>query len=133
MQIKGRPTLAVSLDPLQTFRKRGMHFMVLILIFLVGAVLWGFFHANPQGVPRIPLALVNAAILAAALVTGVLIGSVLYADAVSVKAGEKGMAMYLAIMAAGTAFLIVVAAGGLARNLLVFPMSKRVPRDPGAP
>jgi len=133
MQIKGRPTLAVSLDPLQTFRKRGMHFMVLILIFLVGAVLWGFFHANPQGVPRIRLALVNAAILAAALVTGALIGSVLYADAVSIKAGEKGMATYLAIMAAGTAFLIVVAAGGLARNLLVFPMPKRVPRVPGAP
>jgi len=78
-----------------------MHFMVLILIFLVGAVLWGFFHSNPQGVPRIPLALVNVVILAAALVAGALIGSVLYADAVSVKAGEKGMATYLAIMAAG--------------------------------
>jgi hypothetical protein len=110
-----------------------MHFMVLILIFLLGAVLWGFFHSNPQGVPTLKLALVNVAILIAALVIGVLVGSALYADAVSVKAGEKGMATYLAIMAAGTSFLIVVAAGGLARNLLLFPISKRTPAGPGAP
>jgi len=110
-----------------------MHFMVLILIFLIGVVLWGYFHANPQGVPRVRLAGVNAAILLCAVVVGVLIGSTLYADAVSVKAGEKGMATYLAIMAAGTAFLIVVAAGGLARNLLIFPISRRPPADSGAP
>ena len=110
-----------------------MHFMVLILIFLLGAVLWGFFHSNPQGVPRVSLGVVNAVILIAALGIGALVGSVLYADAVSVKAGEKGMATYLAIMAAGTSFLIVVAAGGLIRNLLVFPMSKRAPTSSGAP
>jgi len=110
-----------------------MHFMVLILIFLLGAVLWGFFHSNPQGVPRIRLGAVNAVILIAALAVGALVGSVLYADAVSVKAGEKGMATYLAIMAAGTSFLIVVAAGGLIRNLLVFPLSKRAPSGSGAP
>jgi hypothetical protein len=110
-----------------------MHFMVLILIFLLGAVLWGFFHSNPRGVPKIKLALVNGVILVAALVIGAMIGSVLYADAVSVKAGEKGMAVYLAIMAAGTSFLIVVAAGGLVRNLLVFPIRKRLPADSGAP
>ncbi|HSH06581.1 MAG TPA: hypothetical protein VLA41_02885 [Burkholderiales bacterium] len=110
-----------------------MHFMVLILIFLLGVVLWGFFHSNPQGVPRIALGVVNAAILIAALVVGTLVGSVLYADAVSVKADEKGMATYLAIMAAGTSFLIVVAAGGLIRNLLVFPISKRAPTGSGAP
>lgn len=110
-----------------------MHFMVLILIFLLGAVLWGFFHSNPQGVPTLRLALVNAAILIVALVIGAVVGSALYADAVSVKAGEKGMATYLAIMAAGTSFLIVVAAGGLVRNLLLFPISKRTPAGPGAP
>jgi hypothetical protein len=97
-----------------------MHFMVVILIFLLAAVVWGFFHANPQGVPGIKLALVNGAIA-----VGALVGSVLYGDAVSVKAGEKGMATYLAIMAGGTLFLIVIAVGGLVRNLLVFPMSKR--------
>jgi len=110
-----------------------MHFMVLILIFLLGAVLWGFFHSNPQGVPTLRLALINAAILIAALIVGAIVGSVLYADAVSVKAGEKGMATYLGIMAAGTVFLIVVAAGGLVRNLVVFPVSKRAPTSPGAP
>jgi hypothetical protein len=102
-----------------------MHFMVVILIFLLAAVVWGFFHANPQGVPGIKLALVNGAILLAAVAVGALVGSVLYGDAVSVKAGEKGMATYLAIMAGGTLFLIVIAVGGLARNLLVFPISKR--------
>ncbi|KPK09344.1 MAG: hypothetical protein AMJ64_00400 [Betaproteobacteria bacterium SG8_39] len=110
-----------------------MHFMVLILLFLLGAVLWGFFHSNPQGVPRVKLALVNGAILVAALIIGAMIGSALYADAISVKAGEKGMATYLAIMAAGTAFLIVVAAGGLVRNLLVFPISRRAPTESGPP
>lgn len=110
-----------------------MHFMVLILLFLLGAVLWGFLHSNPQGVPRVKLALVNGAILVAALIIGAMIGSALYADAISVKAGEKGMATYLAIMAAGTAFLIVVAAGGLVRNLLVFPISRRAPTESGPP
>jgi len=55
-----------------------MHFMFLILAFLLWAVVWGFFHANPK-------------------------------------------------MAGGAAFMIVVAAGGLARNLLIFPLSKRSP------
>ena len=109
-----------------------MHFMVLILIFLIGVVVWGFLHANPKGVPRIRLAGVNVAILLAAIVVGAMVGSVLYGDALSVKAGEKGMATYLAIMAAGTAFLIVVAAGGLVRNLLIFPISGRAPSDSGA-
>lgn len=109
-----------------------MHFMVLILLFLLGAVVWGFFHANPKGVPALSLAVVNAVILLAAVGVAALIGSVLYGDAVSVKAGEKGMATYLAIMAGGTAFLIVVAVGGLLRNLLVFPISKRAQTDSDA-
>jgi|GEM_PF-1073044 len=109
-----------------------MHFMVLILMFLLGAVVWGFFHANPRGVPPLRLALVNAAILLAAVAVGALVGSVLYADAVGVKAGEKGMATYLGIMAGGTLFLIVIAVGGLLRNLLVFPISKRDQGGSGA-
>lgn len=109
-----------------------MHFMVLILIFLLGAVVWGFFHSNPKGVPALSLAVVNAVILLAALGLAALIGSVLYGDAVSVKAGEKGMATYLAIMAGGTVFLIVVAAGGLVRNLVVFPISRRAQTESDA-
>jgi len=104
-----------------------MHFMVLILIFLLGAVLWGFFHSNPKGVSAVKLAAVNVAILLVAGAAGIAIGVALYGDALSVKADEKGMATYLAIMAAGTSFLIVVAAGGLVRNLLVFPIAKRAP------
>ncbi len=109
-----------------------MHFMVLILLFLLGAVVWGFFHSNPKGVPALSLALVNAVILLAAVGVAALVGGVLYGDAVSVKAGEKGMATYLAIMAGGTVFLIVVAAGGLLRNLLVFPISKRAQTESDA-
>ncbi|MCG6951080.1 MAG: hypothetical protein LJE90_01800 [Betaproteobacteria bacterium] len=109
-----------------------MHFMVLILLFLLGAVVWGFFHSNPKGVPALSLAFVNAVILLAAVGVAALVGSVLYGDAVSVKAGEKGMATYLAIMAGGTVFLIVVAAGGLLRNLLVFPISKRAQSESDA-
>ena len=99
-----------------------MHFMVLILLFLLGAVVWGFFHSNPKGVPALSLAFVNAVILLAAVGVAALVGSVLYGDAVSVKAGEKGMATYLAIMAAG----------GLLRNLLVFPISKRAQSESDA-
>lgn len=109
-----------------------MHFMVVILLFLIGAVVWGFFHSNPKGVPALSLAVVNALILLAAIGVAALVGGVLYGDAVSVKAGEKGMATYLAIMAGGTAFLIVVAAGGLVRNLAVFPISKRAPTESDA-
>lgn len=106
--------------------------MLLILAFLVCAVLWGFFHSMPQGVPRTQLLVCNATVLLLALVTGVAIGYTLYADAVIVKAGEKGLAVYLAIMAAGTAFLIVIAAGGMVRNLVLFPLSKRAPTTPPA-
>lgn len=102
-----------------------MHFMVLILVFLLCVVLWGFFHSNPPGVPRLSLHLCNALVLALALAVGPIVGALLYADAVTVKAGEKGLATYLAIMAAGTSFLVVVAVGGMIRNLLIFPRSKR--------
>jgi len=57
-----------------------MHFMFLIMAFLLCAVVWGFFHANPHGVAK---------------------------------------------MAGGTAFMMVVATGGLLRNLVLFPLSRR--------
>lgn len=104
-----------------------MHFMIIILAFLLCVVVWGFFHANPEGVSGAKLAAANVIVLLGAVVVGAVVGTALYGDAVSVKADEKGMATYLAIMAAGTSFLIVVAAGGLIRNLMVFPLSKRAP------
>lgn len=109
-----------------------MHFMLLIFAALLCLVVWGFFHSNPAGVPRVALIAVNVAILALGAIAGSVIGYVLYADASVVKAGEKGLATYLGIMAGGTAFLIVAAAGGMIRNLVIFPLSKRSAAKPEA-
>lgn len=104
-----------------------MHFMFLILAFLLCSVVWGFFHANPQGVPRARLAACNAAILALGIAAAFASALPLYADALASRPEHKALAVYLAIMAGGAAFMIVVSAGGLARNLLVFTLSKRSP------
>ena len=108
-----------------------MHFMLLILAFLLGIVVWGFFHANPAGVPPRRLLACNAGILALAMAAAWLVVSVLYGRALQVKADEPGLATYLAIMASGTAFLIVATLGGMLRNLFVFPISRRAapPRE----
>jgi hypothetical protein len=102
-----------------------MHFMVLILIFMLVAVVWGFFHANPHGVPGGRLLACNAAILALAVVAAATVSIPLHADALATRPDERTLAAYLALMAAGAVFMIVVAAGGLFRNLVVFPLSKR--------
>ena len=102
-----------------------MHFMVLLLAFLLGAVLWGFFQANPAGVPRGRLLAVNVAVLAAGLVAAGLVGPALLADGLQRRPDAAAMAWFLALMGGGTAFMIVVAAGGLLRNLVVFPISRR--------
>lgn len=102
-----------------------MHFMILILAFLLCVVVWGFFHSNPAGVRAGWLHACNLVVLTLAAAVGVASGMLLYADAVVVKAGEKGLAAYLGIMAGGTAFLIAVAVGGLLRNLVLFPRSRR--------
>ena len=106
--------------------------MLLIFAALLCLVVWGFFHSNPAGVPRARLLALNAFILALAAIAAAVIGYVLYLDASVVKAGEKGLATYLGIMAGGTAGLVILAAGGLVRNLLVFPLSKRTPPTPEA-
>ncbi|TAK44792.1 MAG: hypothetical protein EPO29_02745 [Betaproteobacteria bacterium] len=109
-----------------------MHFMLLIFVVLLCLVVWGFFHSNPTGVPQARLLAFNVAILALAVTAGGIIGYVLYVDASVVKAGEKGLAVYLGIMAGGTAALIIVAAGGMLRNLVIFPLSRRERPTPGA-
>lgn len=106
--------------------------MLLIFAVLLCLVVWGFFHSDPTGVPRARLLALNVAILALAVVAGGIIGYVLYLDASVVKAGEKGLAVYLGIMAGGTAALIIVAAGGMLRNLVIFPLSRRERPTPGA-
>jgi len=104
-----------------------MHFMVLILVFLLGAVLWGYFHANPQGVARGKLLACNIAVLALGAAAASAAGVLLLEDGLRAKPGEAGLVWFLAIMGAGTAFMIVVATGGLIRNLVLFPISRRRP------
>jgi len=102
-----------------------MPFMFLILASLLATVVWGFFHANPRGVSAIALHSVNAAVAALAIAAALGSGLVLHADAAARRPDEAGLAIYLAVMASGTAFMIVVALGGLVRNLFVFPLSRR--------
>jgi hypothetical protein len=104
-----------------------MHFMFLILAFLLGAVLWGFFHSNPQGVGRRSLLACNLVILAAAVVLSLGAAIPFYGDAIAAKPDHKAIAVYLSIMVGGSGFMIVVAVGGLIRNLFLFPLSRRSP------
>lgn len=104
-----------------------MHFMFLILGFLLWAVLWGFFQANPRGVPPARLLACNVFVLAAALALALGAAIPFYGDALAAKPEHKAIAAYLAIMVGGSGFMIVVAVGGLVRNLLVFPLSRRSP------
>jgi hypothetical protein len=102
-----------------------MHFMVLILVFLLGAVLWGYFHSNPQGVSRAQLLACNVAILALGLAAAAAVGPLLLTDGLQRRPDAVGMAWFLALMGGGTVFMVVVAAGGLLRNLVFFPLSSR--------
>lgn len=102
-----------------------MHFMFLIMAFLLGAVVWGFFHANPRGVAKGKLLACNVTVLVLGVLAGLAAGLILYGDAVARRPEHLGMSIYLAIMAGGTAFMIVTASGGLLRNLVLFPLSKR--------
>lgn len=102
-----------------------MHFMFLILAFLLCAVVWGFFHSNPRGVDRTRLLACNAAILALGVALSLGAAIPFYGDALAAKPDHKAIAVYLAIMVGGSGFMIVVAVGGLVRNLLLFPLSRR--------
>ena len=104
-----------------------MHFMILILASLLCIVVWGFFHANPKGVSARALLACNIAILAAALALSLGAAIPFHGDAVAAKPEHKVVAAYLATMVGGSGFMIVVAVGGLVRNLLLFPLSRRSP------
>jgi hypothetical protein len=102
-----------------------MHFMFLIMAFLLCAVVWGFFHANPRGVDPVRLLACNVAILALGVALSLGAAIPFYYDALAAKPDHKAIAVYLAIMVGGSGFMIVVAVGGLIRNLLLFPLSRR--------
>jgi hypothetical protein len=102
--------------------------MLLILAFLLCAVVWGFFHSNPRGVDESRLLACNVAILALGAALAVLAALPLYSDALAARPEHKAIAAYLAIMTGGSGFMIVVAVGGLFRNLALFPLSRRKPQ-----
>lgn len=102
-----------------------MPFMFLILVFLICTVVWGFFHANPRGVDARWLLACNIAILALAVALSLGAAIPFYGDAVVAKPGQKAVAASLAIMVGGSGFMIVLALGGLVRNLFLFPLSRR--------
>jgi hypothetical protein len=104
---------------------RGMHFMFLILAFLLCAVVWGFFHANPRGVDATRLLACNIVILVLGAAFALAAAIPLYGDALAQRPDHKAIAVYLAVMVAGSGFMIVVAVGGLLRNLVLFPLSRR--------
>ena len=97
-----------------------MPLMLLLLACLIAAVVWGFFHANPGAAPRAPLLFCNAAIVALALAGTAGSALPLYTDALARHPDQRFMAVYLAIMAGGAALMILLIAGGLVRNLVIF-------------
>ena len=101
-----------------------MPFMLLIYGFLFSAVLWAFFHYRPRGVNRVLLAVYNVGTLFLALPASYLAAMWIYAGAADMPEKQKIIA-YLAFMAGGTMYLLVVTVAGLVRNLFVFPRSQR--------
>jgi hypothetical protein len=97
-----------------------MPLMLLLLASLLTAVVWGFFHANPKDARGAGLHCFNAAILAAAAGAAAAAALPLHADALARHPDQRFMAVYLAIMAGGSAWMLVLIAGGLLRNLVIF-------------
>ncbi|HQU48565.1 MAG TPA: hypothetical protein PLM09_05435 [Casimicrobiaceae bacterium] len=104
-----------------------MAFMILLLAVLLGLTVWYFFQLNPKGAPVRALLLYNVAVFLLAIPSGAAAGWKLFADAMVVRGNHAGMPMYLAVMAGGTVFLIILAIGGMVRNFFVFPAHRRTP------
>jgi hypothetical protein len=101
-----------------------MPFMLLIFGFLLGAVLWAFFHYRPRGVNRSALAVFNVATVLLAVPASIAVGVWIYSGAADMPEKQR-LAAYLAVMAGGTAYLAFVSLAGLIRNFFVFPLSRR--------
>ncbi|MBL0141110.1 MAG: hypothetical protein IPP91_03370 [Betaproteobacteria bacterium] len=103
---------------------------LIVLVALLVIAVMAFLQTNPHGVDRRKLLAFNVVVLASAVPAAITVGLWLYADAVLLKSGERGMSAYLAAMAGGAAVLVVVSVGGLIRNFVVFPRPRRAPAPP---
>ena len=101
-----------------------MPFMLLIYGFLFVTVIWAFFHYRPRGVNRTSLTLFNIATIALAVPMSYAAAMWIYSGAADMPEKQK-IAAYLAFMAGGTAYLLIVSLAGLVRNLIVYPPSRR--------
>ena len=111
-----------------------MAFMMVLLVALLGIAVWAYFHTDPPGVPRRSLLAYNAALMACAVPIGFAVGYWLYHEGMAIKGDHgNGMIGYLSVMAGGTAFLLLVALGGMVRNFFVFPPGKRTVSTPASP
>jgi hypothetical protein len=98
-----------------------MPFMLLLLIFLTAAVVWAFFRLMPHGVGGAAPLTYNIATLVVAAVVSVLVAQWIFSGAAADPQRLEKFGWYLAIMAGGIAFNIIVASAGLLRNFYVFP------------
>lgn len=104
-----------------------MPFVFLTFAVIVVVAIAAFFGTTPRVQNRRAALAVNVAILALSIPAAAVVGWWIYVDAVALKSGGRGMAAYFGIMSGGSAALLVVAVGGLLRNFLFFPRSKRIP------
>lgn len=117
-------SLAVTRGLISRISGATMPFMLLIFGFLLTVVIWAFFHYGPRGVGRVPLVAYNVATLVLGVPIALLIAYWIYSGAADMPEKQK-LAGYLAIMAGGTTYLIVVSIAGLIRNFFVFPLKRR--------
>lgn len=103
-----------------------MPFMLLILVAIIVVAVMAFLNTSPPVARRGPLVAFNAITLALSVPAAAAVGAWIYVDALAKKPAEVGMAVYLGIMAGGTAALLVVAVFGLVRNFVVYPRSRRI-------
>jgi hypothetical protein len=104
-----------------------MPFVFLTFAVIVVVAVSAFFGTSPRVENRRALLAVNVAILALAIPAAAVVGWWIYVDASALKSGGRGMAAYFGIMSGGSAALLVIAVGGLVRNFVIFPRSKRIP------
>jgi hypothetical protein len=103
-----------------------MPFMLLTLAVILVVAVAAYFQTSPRMEDPRPVLVFNIATLLLSVPAAISVGGWLYADAIARRPGETGMAIYLAIMAGGTAALLVIAVGGLVRNFGLFPLSRRL-------